>query len=277
MGCIQLSVDRNRALEAANYSNFTEPFIHPNRTMRVHDIVLLIKGSWEIWEEETAFLLGPGDVVFPSAGRHHYGVTGCRRGTRTLWIHACAEQRDAFLETVRLPENTDTAIYVAPLVSTGGDTRFSTLFESVIRGYWSAAATKRTMSRVMLSKLLIELSARSHTGMTSSVTAIDHVIDFIEKHPGQFFTIDALASRVGLNRRTLTAHFRRRTGDSVHGFQSKLKIRMAAATFDHIPETPVKEVASMLGFYDEFHFSKTFKSLMGDSPLQYKFRSIRQK
>ena len=133
------------------------------------------------------------------------------------------------------------------------------------------------MSRVMLSELLIELSAHSHAEMNSSVTAIDHVIDFIEKHPDQFFTIDALASHVGLNRRTLTAHFRRRTGESVHGFQTRLKIRMAAATFDHIPETPVKEVAGMLGFYDEFHFSKTFKCLMGESPLQYKRRFNRRK
>ncbi len=133
------------------------------------------------------------------------------------------------------------------------------------------------MGRVMLSELLIELSARSHAATDSSVTAIDHVIDYIEKHPDQFFTIDALASRVGLNRRTLTAHFRKQTGDSVHGFQTKLKIRMAASTFDHIPETLVKEVAGMLGFHDEFHFSKTFKSLMGASPLQYKFRFNRQK
>ena len=44
------------------------------------------------------------------------------------------------------------------------------------------------------------------------------------------------------------------------------------ATFDHIPETPVKELAHMFGFHDEFHFSKTFKRLMGTSPQQYKFR-----
>jgi len=277
MGCIQLSVDRNRALETANYSHFIEPVIHPDRTMSVHDIVLLVKGSWEIWEEDTAFLLGPGDVVFLSAGRHHYGVTGCSKGTRTLWIHACAEPRDAFLKTVRIPENTETEVYLPPFVSTERDSRFYGLFESIIRGYWSASATKRAMSRLLLSELLIELSARSHTATDSSVTAIDHVIDYIEKHPGLFFSIDSLASQVGLSRRSLTTHFRKQTGDSVHGFQTKLKIRMATATFDHIPETPVKQVADMLGFHDEFHFSKTFKSLMGASPVQYKLRFNRNK
>ena len=40
---------------------------------------------------------------------------------------------------------------------------------------------------------------------------------------------------------------------------------------------PVKEAAGMLEFYDEFHFSKTFESLMGESPLQYKLRFNRQK
>jgi len=276
MGCVRLAVDRNRPIETSNYSHFVKPIVHPDRRMGVHDIILLIKGSWEIREEGSAFLLKPGDVIFLSAGRHHDGISGCQRGTRTLWIHAGAEPHDAFLAVDQIPPNTETAVYVNPVVSTGGDIRVYTLFESIIRAFWSSLATKRAMSRVLLSELLIELSARSHAAPDSSVTAIDHIIDYIEKDPHQFFTIDALASRVGINRRTLTTHFRKRTGDSIHGYQTKLKIRMAAATFDHIPETPVKQLAHMFGFHDEFHFSKTFKRLMGTSPQQYKFRFKRR-
>ncbi len=277
MGCIRLAMDRSRALQAANYSHYAQPVAHPDRIMRVHDLFLVTRGEMEVWEEGTAFLLRPGDVVFLSAGRHHYGVTGCRKGTRTMWLHTYTDRRDAFLETDRLPENTMTDIYLNPLIATDGDPRFPALFESIIRGYWSSSVTRRIMGRAMFSELLIELSARSHAATDSSVTAIDHLIDYMERHPGQFFPIDALASRVGLNRRTLTTHFRRRTGESVHGFQTKLKIRMAAATFDHIPETPVKEVARIFGFHDEFHFSKTFKRVMGAAPQQYKQRFNRRK
>jgi AraC-like DNA-binding protein len=249
----------------------------PNRTLDAHDIVLLVEGSWEVWEEGTCYHLGPGDVLFLAAGRRHYGRIGCRKGTRLFWLHASAQPADAFLETSRLPENTESLIYLRPFVSTGGDPQFNALFESVVRSYWSSSATKRTLGRVMLSALLIELSARSREETNSSVTALDHLIDFIEKNPGQFFSLDELASRVGFSRRTLTTYFRKRTGDSVHGFQTRLKIRMAAATFDQIPERPVKEVAGMFGFHDEFHFSKTFKRTMGVSPLQYKIRFNRPK
>ena len=199
--------------------------------MVVHDLVLLVKGSWEIREEGTTFLLKPGDVLFLTAGRHHFGVNGCQKGTRTLWIHACAEPRDAFLSAKQLPPNTETEIYLNPLVSTGGNIRIYTLFESIIRAFWSSSATKRAMSRVLLSELLVELSDLSHAAPDSSVTIIDHLIDYMEKHPHQFFSIDALASRVGVNRRTLTTHFRKRTGESVHGYQTKRKIRMAACHF----------------------------------------------
>jgi len=274
MGYLRFSIERNRRLETANQSHYGEPTLHPDRRMRTHDLVLLVKGSWEIREEETVHLLGPGDVVVLSAGRHHYGTVPCGRGTRTLWIHASSEPEDAYLGAARLPDNTETTVYLNPFIATRGDPRIYALFASIVRAYWSSSAARRALARVLFSELLVELSALSRAATDVSGNLIDHLVDYLEKHPEQFFGLDELAARIGVNRRTLTARFRQRTGESVHAFQTKLKIRMAAAVFDHLPETRIKEMAGRFGFHDEFHFSKTFKAQMGISPAYYKQRLI---
>ena len=48
------------------------------------------------------------------------------------------------------------------------------------------------------------------------------------------------------------------------------KIKEAISYFDMFPEMSIKETAYNLGFYDEYHFSKQFKRIVGVSPHKYK-------
>ena len=272
MSHIRMAVDRNRILQNANHMWYTEPSVHPNRTMNVHDLVYLAQGGWEIWEHNEVFVMQPGDVLILSAGRHHFGRSGCMPDTRTMYIHTYPELGDAFLQDSEMPDNTDSVLYLKSLTRTAGEPWIRSLFESVVRCRWSSSPTKRAKARVLLSELLVELSAVAHVAIDTSASAIDYVIEHMEKQPAKLFSIDELASLVDCNRRTFTTRFRQRTGQSVHEFQTQLKVRMASSIFDSIHETPIKEVAHTLGFYDEFHFSKVFKQLTGLSPSQYKAR-----
>ena len=48
------------------------------------------------------------------------------------------------------------------------------------------------------------------------------------------------------------------------------KIEKAIQYIKNFPEMQIKEIALNLGFYDEYHFSKQFKKLVGISPSAYK-------
>lgn len=272
MSHIRMAVDRNRVLENANYVRYAESALHPDRTMKVHDLVYLVQGGWEIWEQKEAFLMQPGDVLILTAGRHHFGRAGCLPDTRTMFIHAYAEEGDAFIQDGPLPDNTDSVVYLRSFTRVAGEPRIRTLFESVVRGHLSSSPTKRAKARVLVSELLIELSALAHVAIDTSASTIDYCVEYMERQPAKLFSIDELATLVDCNRRTFTTRFRARTGQSVHEFQTQLKVRMAASIFDSLHETPIKEVARTLGFYDEFHFSKVFKQHTGLSPSQYKAR-----
>ena len=267
---IRLSIEKCRRLQTANYSFFKEPYLHPDRVMPAHDIVLIVAGGWEICEENERFMLGPGDAIFLFAGRRHYGERGCEYGTRTMWVHAYPERDDAFIRTAAVGRNTDSALYLPTVIRTGGDPRVISLFEGIVQNYWSSSATNRMRSRVLFSELMLELSALAHTAHDPAANAIDYIVNLIEMNPAKNYSIDALAKAVGMNRRTLTMQFRKRMKRSIHQFAVAHKVRMAASVFAHAPGTPVRVVASMFGFYDEFHFSRTFKQLTGAAPTEYK-------
>jgi len=59
-------------------------------------------------------------------------------------------------------------------------------------------------------------------------------------------------------------------GITIHQYMLNHKIELAISYFKNFPEMPIKEISYNLGFYDEYHFSKQFKKIIGVSPSEYK-------
>ena len=79
----------------ANAPNYPTPLMHPNRILDEHDLIYIRMGEWEIGQGDETFLAREGDVLILSAGQSHYGVSPCRAGTGTMYIHALAHPTDA--------------------------------------------------------------------------------------------------------------------------------------------------------------------------------------
>jgi AraC-like DNA-binding protein len=58
----------------------------------------------------------------------------------------------------------------------------------------------------------------------------------------------------------LTKRFRQEMKKSVHEFITDVRMQKAYFLLQHYPNMRIKEIAYQLGFYDEYHFSRTFKS-----------------
>lgn len=61
-------------------------------------------------------------------------------------------------------------------------------------------------------------------------------------------------------------------GQTIHQYMLEYKMKEAIAYSDIFPEISIKEIAYNLGFYDEYHFSRQFKKIIGISPSRYKKR-----
>jgi AraC-like DNA-binding protein len=82
-------------------------------------------------------------------------------------------------------------------------------------------------------------------------------------------TVDALAAERGMSRSHFTHFFRARTGLSPARYMTELRINEAARLLV-ATRTPLKKIASELGFANANHFGKVFRRLRHQSPIGYR-------
>jgi len=166
----------------------------------------------------------------------------------------------------------DGEIALASRVSTGRDPMMRQLFEDIVLLSHSTSALKRHKAAALLRALLLELAIRSSPERRTGDGRVEYAIDIIERSLDRRVDVDDLARQVGMTRRTLTRQFRQTTGSSIAQFQLDARLRLAASILDTSPDITLREVSDTLGFYDEFHLSRSFKKRFGRSPRQHRRR-----
>jgi AraC-like DNA-binding protein len=97
------------------------------------------------------------------------------------------------------------------------------------------------------------------------------VRDYLEAHLDEDLNLDELAGVAGLDRFALARAFRRAYGVPPYAYLTSRRI--AAAKRELAGAEPLAEVALACGFYDQSHFSRTFKAWTGVTPGQYRAAS----
>jgi len=90
----------------------------------------------------------------------------------------------------------------------------------------------------------------------------------IEAHPERDVGLGDLAALAGLSRFHLLRAFRREVGVTPHAFVTGRRIARAKRLLTD--DRPLIDVALDCGFYDQSHFSRTFKAWTGVPPGQYR-------
>lgn len=246
----------------ANYSDFRTGFVHPDRNMDLHDLVYLIEGEWEIFLEGTPYLLLPDHLLILPAGNRHYGKIPCKEGTKTLYLHLTAALGDQSC----IGRGTESeGIFLPELIDCRKDTSVRRLFQEIVSIYWGLAPHRETELSAKVKLLLCALYRMENPFFQSGQrTAV--LIELIQRHPERFFTLQELAQAVHLHSRTISDEFKRVTGQTPHQYQINLKLQMAYSEIQTYSNRSLREIGEAYGFYDEFHFSKSFKNKFGFPP-----------
>jgi len=96
---------------------------------------------------------------------------------------------------------------------------------------------------------------------------ISYTKEIIEKSPETDIKLDDLSHEIFVSKYYLIREFKKKIGLSPHNFQIQNRIRKA----QHFLECgmSVTETAVNTGFYDQSHFVKYFKKVMGITPSEY--------
>lgn len=91
--------------------------------------------------------------------------------------------------------------------------------------------------------------------------------EFLDANFTNDISLDDLAAIAGVGKFYLCREFRRIIGISPHLYQNHLRINFARKLL--LKNKTATEVAHELGFYDQSHFGKAFKRLVGITPQSY--------
>lgn len=268
---LYVPLDRLRRVVNANFVSEAAGVLHPDRVMDVHDLLYTISGRREIIEAGERHPVESGSVLLLRAGVRHWAQTPSKTAGRVMYLHFQPEQGD--LPAAGDHEPPEGSVFLPSLVHARGNLTVRRLFEEIIYLSWSSRPTRRAKADVLLSQLLLELASVAQSRGNALAQPMEYLIERLERNPGGGETLDELARRIGMNRKTLTRQFRKATGQSIGDFRTRLKINQALSILAVSPATRLAELAESLGFYDEYHLSRTFKRLTGKAPSAYRRES----
>ncbi|WP_216625849.1 helix-turn-helix domain-containing protein [Paenibacillus planticolens] len=126
-----------------------------------------------------------------------------------------------------------------------------------------AAEDEQGMVALMEQMIRLKLPGRD-----AQVTFINEIIDFINEQP-DVTKVDALCDRFGVNKRTLQRLFDHYVGVSPKWVIKLARIQNAAEATDVSVKPNWSKLSMDLGYHDQSHFIKDFKSITGQTPDEY--------
>ena len=118
--------------------------------------------------------------------------------------------------------------------------------------------------------LLIKRQNKGHTALASSGEERHYVRliqDYIRSHYAENVSLSELAALTNLSPHYLLRAFHRRIGFPPHEYQTQVRIAHARKLLSS--GNVISDTALETGFYDQSHFARNFKRIVGMTPGQY--------
>ncbi len=243
-----------RTVTEANINYYATPFIHPERTMTEHDFIYMLEGEWKIGQNDDVYELKKDSLLILCGKNRHYGVSPCGKDTKTMYFHLSFEENDGLGDN-----GLDT------LIDASHNKNIRKIFRDIVQ---AKLEENKKKASILVDLLLCELGENKH--FTEDSALGDKIKSIIHQNPEKFFSNGELAEKLGVSVKTAETKFKALFGTTIHQYVLQFKTEQAISYFKSFPKMQIKEVAYNLGFYDEYHFSKQFKKIMGLSPMLYR-------
>jgi AraC-like DNA-binding protein len=130
--------------------------------------------------------------------------------------------------------------------------------------------------RLALDTLVLEVvraftEPRKILSLVSVHPAISKALGILETRFRKNWTLSELADEVGLSRSRLAELFNLEVGYSIHKFLTKARVRHAETLLSH-SDLQIGDIASECGFATIQHFSRVFKGVTGQAPINFRRR-----
>jgi transcriptional regulator GlxA family with amidase domain len=155
-----------------------------------------------------------------------------------------------------------------------GQSQLERHFFHVIREGITTSAHQSAGLRLAIDALVLELvraveNSKQIPSPAAIHPAVSRALGILESRFREEWTLNRLAEEVGLSRGRLAALFGHEAGGSIHKFLTKVRISNAEALLAH-SDLPVGDIALDCGFVTVQHFSRVFKEVTGQTPIEFR-------
>lgn len=213
-----------------------------------------------------------GSFVLINSDEVHQGSPVSADGWRCRTIHVTPKLVQAIADETRCPGHTADAADIAFNGPTFDDSALARAFLELHQLSENGGSTLDRQSRIVaIIGHLLRFHRRS--GAASPVfgnetAAVDRAREYLDEHLTDKVTLDELALASDLPPFRLLRAFRRAIGLTPHNYQLQSRVRKAHKLI--IRGDALADVSLAVGFSDQPHLTRVFKSMMGGTPGQFR-------
>ncbi len=258
----RFDLSAERTVESAGRCYFKTPAWHPDRILPYYILVYMEKGEWDIGQEQEVFSVSENRSLILHPGLHHYPVSLCSPGTKTLYVHMLPEPGDRAMP--RMYEDC-----LPSVADCSGNPRIKKLFEDIIFYKSTPGHNKNIVLSSLCRLLLCSLYEVVYPAPVSDPVVLAAISD-IMRRPDKFLSDEELADIAGVSVRTLRKRFAQSFGRTPRAWQMEQKLMDISSTLLSHSNITLRALADNYGFCDEFYLSRCFRARFGMPPGEYR-------
>ncbi|MCM5702651.1 AraC family transcriptional regulator [Leclercia sp. LTM14] len=136
-------------------------------------------------------------------------------------------------------------------------------------GQGSGNQTEASEVAFLVMQIMAFLPAQPQTPVQQQHSVAAQIMQWVEDHYQEKFSLDDLASAIGLSRSYTSRIFRQQTGGSIHEYLLTRRIKKSCDLLRMSPLS-INGIAEKVGFTEMTYFITCFKKRIGQTPLQYR-------
>lgn len=216
------------------------------------------------------YSLGPGDFIFLPAKTKHYYRSDEKNPWSIYWIHFSGNTATEIVNTMLLHQGS-----YKGSVETGSvrASLFDEIYRNLERGYAIENLLFASMAlSYFISSFIFNSNYHQPEGEKKE-DIIDRSINFMQQNFNKPLTLHEIAQSISMSASHFSYLFKNKTGYSPIEYFNHLKIQKACQ-YVLFTDLRIKEIASQVGFDDQYYFSRLFSKLMGIAPLEYRRKRL---